>query len=646
MKMQKTIWTIVCLTLCLSCSTDPIDYWDSTDSDGGNLPGGTGIGGSTPSSGTSDASGNLLDFDVAWDDVTDAAFTDATESVITDTSADEYDDYVENSTFASVIQIAFDDGQAAVTGSVTGVTVTIDGAYVTVNSTVAGVDYRLSGSTTDGALKIYSEKKFKLTLSGLNLASTKGAAVNIQGKKRVFVECAAGTANTLTDAATYTNTPDGEDQKACLFSEGQLIFSGSGTLTVNGNCKHGICSDEYIFVHAATNLTVASAPKDAIHTNEKIIIAGGMLKLIPGGDGLDCEEGNIDIRGGLLKADISGTASKALKSATDITLTGGQQILLTSGSAEYDSDDGDISSSAGIKCDGNLTVDGASLSIKSTGAAGKGINCDGAFTMTSGTLKIITAGKQYTYNRLDSSAKGIKADGTLTIGGGTVWVRTIGGEGSEGIESKSTLVINGGDVRVYAYDDCLNATNNITINGGSVYCYSSGNDGIDSNGTLTITGGTVVASGTTSPEEGFDCDQNTFRITGGTLLGIGGSTSTPTSSVCTQHAVIYGGSGSSGTLFTIVASDGTQVMSYTIPRTYSQMTVLFSSAKLISGGSYTIYIGGSVSGGTSFYGLTTDGTYEAGTQTATFTASSMVTTAGSTSGGTGGGGGFPGGGWH
>lgn len=77
-------------------------------------------------------------------------------------------------------------------------------------------------------------------------------------------------------------------------------------------------------------------------------------------------------------------------------------------------------------------------------------------------------------------------------------------------------------IAALCYDDCMNASNSIVINGGSIYCYSSGNDGIDSNGTLTITGGVVIASGTTSPEDGFDCDQNTFKITGGIVLGIGG----------------------------------------------------------------------------------------------------------------------------
>lgn len=630
-----------CLALCLACSTDPTDGWGEMGT--GDVPGN---GGGGVSSGTSDASGNLLDFDVSWDDVPDDSFTDAAETVVTDSSDEEYDDFVENSSFASRIEIVYNGTSATATGSVSGVTVTANGAHVTVNSTAGGVEYVLSGTATDGSFKVYSEKKLKLTLAGVSLASGQGAAVNIQSKKRIFVESRAGTENVLTDAASYTNTVDGEDQKACIFSEGQLIFGGTGTLTVNGNYKHGICSDEYVRLRSGCHITVASAVKDGIHTNEQIIMGGGLLKLTVSGDGLDCEEGGIYIRGGLLKANITGAAAKALKGTTDIALSGGQLLLLTSGSAEYDSDDKDISSPAGIKCDGNFLLQGASVSIKSTGAAGKGINSDGTLTVDGGTLKVITTGRQYVYGNLDSSPKGLKADGALTINGGTVWVRTTGGEGSEGIESKNVLTINNGEVCVYAYDDCINAKSSIVINGGNVYAYSSGNDGIDSNGTLTVTGGIIVSSGTTSPEEGFDCDQNTFKVTGGTLIGIGGGTSTPTTSACTQRSIIYGGSGSSGTLLSIAAADGTHVMSYTVPRTYSQMTVLFSSAKLTSGTSYAIYTGGSISGGTSFYGLTTGGTYTAGTQAAAFTASSMVTTAGNTSGGGPRGGGGPGGGWH
>ena len=278
---------------------------------------------------------------------------------------------------------------------------------------------------------------------------------------------------------------------------------------------------------------------------------------------------------------------------------------------------------------------GGIMQLKSTGSAGKGLNCDGDITIDNGTLRVITTGKQFVYQKLDSSAKGVKSKANVTINGGTIWVKATGDEGSEGIESKNIMTINGGNVAVYAYDDALNATNHIEINGGNIYCYSMGNDGIDSNGTITITGGVVVASGTTSPEDGIDCDQNTFKITGGIVLGIGGSTSTPTSSACTQRSVVYGASGTAGQFINIQNSNNESILTYQIPRTYSKMTLLFSSPQLQTG-NYTIYTGGNISGGNAFYGLYTDATYQSGTKTTTFTVSSMITSVGNVS--TGGGG--------
>ncbi|MCI1683871.1 MAG: carbohydrate-binding domain-containing protein [Bacteroides sp.] len=515
--MHNFVIGAACLCLCIACSSNPVNGWDDGDD------GGTQTGGDGGSSGSSDTSGNLLDFDVSWDDISDASYIETAETVVTDKSDDEYDDFVENSTFSSVINIVYSGTSATVTGTVDGVTVTMDGAHVTVNSSVSGVEYALSGSSTDGSFKVYSDKKFKLTLAGVSLINTKGAAINIQSSKRVFVESKASTDNVLTDASEYT-TVEGEDQKGCFFSEGQLIFGGTGTLTITGKYKHGICSDDYVRLRSGSSLTIASAAKDGIHTNDKVIIGGGTLNITSSGDGIECEEGFIDIRGGIItvsaeddavtasyedtdtsitpyikvsdgllklsttgdkgmalkatgdvtvsggyiKADVQGAASKGIKSDGNVTLSGGQMVLLTSGTALYE--DNDLSSSAGINCDGNLVLNGASVEVKSTGAAGKGLSCDGLFTADNSTIKIITTGKQYTYGNLDSSAKGIKAEGNLTINSGTVQVKVTGGEGSEGIESKSTLTLGGGNIAVYAYDDCINASNSIVINGGNIYC--------------------------------------------------------------------------------------------------------------------------------------------------------------------------------
>ena len=124
-----------------------------------------------------------------------------------------------------------------------GVNIAVDGDDVVVTSTTSEeLEYVLSGASTDGMFKIYSDKKFKLTLNGLTLTNNDGPAINIQSGKKTTLTLADGTVNTLADGAKYTACGD-EDMKATLFSEGQIVVQGNGTLNVSGKKKHGICSD-------------------------------------------------------------------------------------------------------------------------------------------------------------------------------------------------------------------------------------------------------------------------------------------------------------------------------------------------------------------------------------------------------------------
>ena len=640
-KTSKTITTALCLLCLVACNSDDEDSWQSliNSSSSSSSTTNTTIDDTSTDDGTAqEATTDLLDFSVSWDTVSEDTFTDATETIVTDENDERYEDYVENASFSTTITITYSGTTATITGSADGVTIEQSGAHITVTSTVAGIAYELTGSATNGSFKIYSDYKFQLSLNGVSLTSTQSSAINIQSSKRCFLVLSDDTESTLTDASSYSTSD--EDEKACLFSEGQVIVSGTGSLTINGNYKHGICSDEYLFIRPGCTITVASAVKDAIHTNEAFIMTGGTLLLTPSSDGIQCEEDYIEISGGLIKAQITGTASKAIKAETDITISGGTFVLLTSGGAEYDSDDKDVSACACIKAGGDITITDCTAYMKSTGKGGKGISSDGTLTISGGVFRILTTGAKYTYSSsLTASAKGMKADGNVIISGDTVIVKTTGGDGSEGIESKAILKIEGGIVAVYSYDDALNASNNITITGGGVYAYGVNNDGIDSNGTLTISGGTIVASGTSSPEEAIDTDGNTFKITGGTIIGMGGTgtgDTSPTSSACTQNSLIYKASASSGTLYTIIAADSTHIMSYTAPRTYSSMAMIFSSAKLEQGTTYSIYTGGSITGGTEFFGLILDAEYTLGSKATSFTPSSVVTTVSGSSSSTGG----------
>ncbi|MDH6354515.1 hypothetical protein M2132_000843 [Dysgonomonas sp. PH5-45] len=577
-----------------------------------------------------------------------------------------------------VVSITYSNGTASIVNPLAGqgVEVEADGARVTVTSTIADkqVRYLLNGTTPEGMFKIYSDYKFELALNAVEITNPNGAAINIQSGKKVTVTLIDGTTSCLTDGAKYTATPDGEDEKSTFFSEGQLNFKGQGTLNLQAYYKHAICSDDYIRIKSG-NIIVTGAAKDGLHCNDYFRMDGGTLTITSEGDALEVEEGYIEINGGTINVNavgdglktsykgtdlspyievaggtidvtVTGDASKAIKSKGDVTIGSGNITLQTTGNAYYDTDDADTSSSAGIKCDGNLLIENGNIGINSSGSGGKGINVDGTLHVKGGNISVVTTGNQYVYDRdNDTAAKAIKSDGNLTIDGGYITIQTSRTE-AEGLESKDTLTINDGTIVINAYDDAINASNHIQINGGKVYSYSATNDGIDSNGTLTITGGIVFSSGTTAPEEGFDCDQNAFKITGGILIGTGGATSTPTSNLCTQQTVVYSTSGvTAGQMFHLRGSDAAEIVSVKVPRAYNSMTMLISTPHIAQGTGYTIYKNGTMSDDAQdFQGLYTSGTYTPGTSATTFTTSttSRVTNVGASGGGPGGGpGGHP-----
>ena len=176
------------------------------------------------------------------------------------------EDDITNIEFAQTVYVMYSLSEdASVTGTNEDFEVTVSGNDVTI--VYAGeeyVMYELSGCTNDGFFKLYSTKKQGITLNDVNIANPNGAAINVQGTvlepnkgKRTFVVVNGN--NALYDGETYSNTPLGEDEKATLFSEGQLVFSGEGTLSVSASGKSGIVSDDYIVIQSGNiNVSVSS----------------------------------------------------------------------------------------------------------------------------------------------------------------------------------------------------------------------------------------------------------------------------------------------------------------------------------------------------------------------------------------------------
>ena len=587
----------------------------------------------------------------------------------------------ETSVTDGTIAVSYDGSTASVTvaGNVAQyVTPTISGAHVSIaqsDELAEEITYTLSGTSTDGEFYMSGSYKATLELNGLTLTNAtpvySGAAIHIQNGKRIKVKPITGTTSTLVDAASGS-------QKGCLYIKGHAEFAQKGTLNVVGNVKHGIKTGEYFTIKNAT-INVTSAAGDGINCAQYFLMESGTINISgTQDDGIQCDiegdastgettdheeedSGNIYISGGTINITVTADAAKGIKSEGDMRISSGDITVTTAGGGVWDSDKVKTKASACLGADGNTVISGGTLNLTSTGAGGKGINGDGTFTASGGTIIIKTSGNAVVASsngtlstvsnssQLDhydsdykSSPKGIKIDGAIVISDQAVISVTTTGAGGEGIESKTTIDITGGQVTINASDDAINASynddtkslsnaGNLTISGGYVYARSTGNDGIDANGNVYIKGGLVYAIGASSPEVAIDAnseEQKKLYVQGGTLVAIGGLES----GASLTQSCYSTNSWNKNTWYAMTVGSDTFV--FKTPSSGGNTMV-------VSGVSQpTLKSGVTVSGGTSIF----DGVAYTG---ATFTGGSNVSLSSYTGGGGGPGGGGPGGpGWH
>ena len=607
MKKMNLFWIAVTVWFAIAaCSTD--DSWDMGGSNSQNSS--TTTNSNDDNSATTGSAENVVNGVSTNGDVQSFTVALNKNAIAESLNVDaEDDDYIENTTFANTITITFStSGNATVSGDDAGI-VSITGNDVVVNNETGKViKYILTGETNDGFFKLYSTKKQAIVLNGVKITNPDGAAINNQSKKRTFIVLNDGSKNYLTDGTKYADAVDTEDMKACFFSEGQLIFSGSGYLEVDGNCKAGIRSDDYVRTLPKTNIFVDASSGNGIRGNDAVIVTGGVINV-----------------------NVTGTADKGISSDGEVRIDGGRTTIMTSGGYEYDEDDKDYSACSGIKADSIVNINGGELNIKSTGIGGKGINCDDKININDGVIRIITTGKRQKDSQGSVSPKGIKADGNITIKGGQTQIRLEGtGDGTEALESKGEIHIEAGTLECYSYDDAINSKGNLYIDGGYVYARATNNDGIDSNMNLYINGGVVIAEGGQQPECGIDAAEGySAFINGGTVIAVGGGLQAISSSSKQASIAVNASLGS-----TIgVLSGSTAILGYKMPTSSSGTALMISSPSFLRSGA-------EISGGTSFYSLTTGCTIGSGSQSVDVTASTSI---GSSMGGGMGGGTMPGG---
>lgn len=478
--------------------------------------------------------------------------------------------------------------------------------------------YVLSGTLTDAQVHVEATKNddVVLVLNGVDISNNNNSAIYVQKAKSVTVVLNDGSVNILSDGESYVFAETESDEPdSALFSKCDMTIEGTGTLWVNANYNDGIKSKDNLTISSG-NIAVISVD-DGIMGRDSVNISGGNFSITAGGDGIkssndtDTALGNINITGGSFEI---AAESDCFASVNNIDISGGEFTLVAAGGStgttksgeqggfwggmsQQTSNSSDTASAKGIKAQNTITVSGGTFNINTADDA---VHSNNTIIINGGDFTIYT------------DDDGMHSDSVLKITDGTVdIVRSY-----EGIEA-ADITVDGGRISIVSSDDGINAaggtdssastdtatqmrnfmdsfsssTGTLTINGGYVYVYASG-DGIDVNGSAVMNGGEVYVDGPTDNGNGALDYDATFTINGGTIIAAGSSgMAQSASSGSKQNTVMcYLSSTNGGTEVTVTDSSGNRVLSYTPSKTFS--CIMISSSSLKTGETYKLNLNG------------------------------------------------------
>ncbi|MBQ4600083.1 MAG: carbohydrate-binding domain-containing protein [Oscillospiraceae bacterium] len=501
--------------------------------------------------------------------------------------------------------------------------VTISGSRVTV--TQEGT-YVLSGSLNDGMIVVDAGKKDKiqLVLDGVSIHSRTSAPIYILQSDKVFITLAAGSENTLSNGGSFV-AMDENDIDAAVFSKEDVTFNGKGSLAVTSPAGHGIVSKDSLTVTGGSYRITCSghglcgkddvalsdaaftivSGKDGIHGENKddaalglVYIESGSFDIEAEGDGISAAS-TLQILDGSFTVVSGGGSVNAAQQTSDRWGMGGGHGAMGSrpggswGWGASSQTEEDNTSIKGLKAGTALSISGGSFDIDS---ADDGIHADGNVTVSGGSFSV------------ETGDDGIHADEILSVTGGSITVS----QSYEGLEGLHVL-ISGGDIRIYASDDGLNAAGgadqsgfggmrgndrfggssaskgSIQISGGKLYV-NAGGDGLDANGTITVSGGNTVVCGPTRGDTAtLDYDISGI-ITGGTFIGTGASGMAQSFSDSRQGVIaVRVGNAPAGTQITLTDKSGAVILSHAPELSYD--VVILSSPEMVKGQSYVLSVG-------------------------------------------------------
>ena len=159
----------------------------------------------------------------------------------------------------------------------------------------AGGQFHLTGEL-HGTLVINApEQNVHLFLDNVSVASRSGPAIYCQSANKLVITLMPNTKNVISDSGDYRENVEVE---ACIYSECDMTFNGTGGLSVNGYYKDAIRSKDILKIMDG-DYTI-KCKRTGIHGNDGVVVAGGNFKISSEKYGLKTTKSGAEGRGNMV----------------------------------------------------------------------------------------------------------------------------------------------------------------------------------------------------------------------------------------------------------------------------------------------------------------------------------------------------------
>ena len=423
------------------------------------------------------------------------------------------------------------------------------------NLTLDGKGTLNLNATAEKSRGVFNTKT--LTINGGIYNVTTAHSHGIQGEEGVVIN---GGTFTINSAKSGLKTGDFDENKADEAVTGTMTING-GSISINST-TNGISA--YGSVNINNGRIVISSVSDGIDASEAVTFNGGITDINAKNDGIKCD--------------------------ASVSILGTANLRLLAGNDGIDTVNVDISTCGIVYIKSN--VDNNAFVV----------DPNGSYIIKNGRFTLVDTSKypEETYYSLES-CKGIKADGNITIENATLGVdsyedaldgasieiksgRVVLASNDDGIDISGGVVINGA-LEIMNSNKGIKAPT-ITVEENGVLTVISTSDAIDSP-LVTVNGGVVFLF------EKLDLTDGKLIVNGGTVIAASSTKNAVSAETIYNNISVSGYSSTSNAIYGnwLRITDGEKSIALRLPKSYEGKLSVTCISEDITSGTYMIEIG-------------------------------------------------------